>query len=237
VDSGLRSISVSVDSPEERHHDRLRGKGAWKQTHKGLRNLRRAREKKRKSRLTLRLNAVVTRHNYESLAALPDFAHDAGIDQLTLIPLDDPGGRLRLSKRNIQDYNERIAPALAERALAYGLIDSLAQAYPFGVRKAEVEYSKLGLYARGLYESQPCYAPWIHALITPRGRVYPCCMTRGMSNPLGDLTRASFRDIWAGAAYRAFRTAIHRPHLEYCHCCDDFPQENRFLHRLVTGGY
>jgi radical SAM protein with 4Fe4S-binding SPASM domain len=235
VDTGVRSISVSVDSPERRPHDLLRGKGAWKQTRKGLRNLQRARRKKKKTKLILRLNAVITRRNYESLAALPDFAHDVGIDRLTLIPLDDPGGRLRLNKRGIQDYNERIAPVLAEKALAHGLIDSPAQAYPFGVRKAETEYSKLGHYARGLYESQPCYAPWTHALITPRGRVYPCCMTRGMPRSLGDLAKASFRDIWTGAAYRAFRVAIHRPHLEYCHCCDDFLQENRFLHNLVTG--
>jgi radical SAM protein with 4Fe4S-binding SPASM domain len=233
--SGLRSISVSVDSPQPRYHDRLRGKGAWKETGKGLRNLLRA-SRKRRAKFTLRLNTVVTRRNYESLATLPDFAREAGFDRLTLIPLDDPSGRLRLSKQGIQDYNERIAPVLAEKALAYGLIDSPAQAYPFGVHKAEIEHSKLGHYARGLYESQPCYTPWSHALVTPRGRVYPCCMTRGLSEPLGDLTEASFHDIWAGAAYRAFRIASHRPQLEYCRCCDDFLDENRFLHSLVTGG-
>jgi radical SAM protein with 4Fe4S-binding SPASM domain len=234
VDSGLRGISVSVDSPEPRHHDRLRGKGAWKQTRKGLRNLQRA-MRKGKAKLTLRLNTVITRRNYESLAALPDFARDVGAVRLTLIPVDYPNASLYMSKRSIQDYNERIAPALAEKALAYGLIDFPAQAYPFGVRKAEIEYSKLEFYARGLYESQPCYAPWTHALVTPQGRVYPCCMTRGMPRPLGDLTRDGFRDIWAGEPYRAFRAASHRPDLEYCQRCDDFLAANRFLHGLVTG--
>jgi radical SAM protein with 4Fe4S-binding SPASM domain len=236
VDSGLRSISVSVDSPEPRHHDRLRGKGAWKQVCKGLRNLQRARERG-KAKLTLRINTVITQRNYASLANLPEFARDVGADRLTLIPVDvdDSRAHLRMNKRSIQEYNERIAPALAEKALAYGLIDSPVQAYPFGMCKVEIEHSKLGYYARGLYESQPCYAPWTHALITPQGQVYPCCMTRGMPRPLGDLARASFRDIWAGASYRAFRIAIHRPELEYCHRCDDFLKANRFLHSLITG--
>lgn len=237
VNSGLRSISVSVDSPQQCHHDRLRGKGAWKMTRKGLRNLQRARRKaqRRKVKLTLRLNSVITRRNYESLSGLPDFARDLGIDQITLIPLDDPGDHLRMSKYDIQNYNERIAPVLAGKALAYGLIGRPAEAYPFGVRKVDVEHSKQGHYALGLYEAQPCYAPWTHALITPRGRVYPCCMTRGLPVSLGDLTVDSFGDIWRGAAYRAFRDASRSPQLEYCRCCDDFLEENRFLHHLVAG--
>lgn len=233
VASGVKSISVSLDSPEARIHDRIRAKGAWKRTIKGLRHLRRAIHKA-KAKTKIRLNTVIMRTNYESLATLPELAHEVEADRLTLIPVDDPEGRLLLNKRRIQDYNERIAPVIASRGLEYGLLDSAREAYPFGTEKVEIEQSKMGRYALGLYDEQPCYAPWTHALITPSAQVYACCMTRGLPKPLGNLLQASFTEIWQGESYRAFRTRMHEQPLEICRCCDDFLDQNRYLHSLVA---
>jgi MoaA/NifB/PqqE/SkfB family radical SAM enzyme len=223
--SGAKSISVSIDSPEAKIHDRIRAKGAWK------RAIRKA-----KAKTKIRLNTVISRTNYESLIDLPDLAHEAGANALTLIPVDDPEGRLLLNKRRIRDYNEHIAPILASQGLEYGLLDSEREAYPFGTEKAEIEQSKKGWYALGLYDEQPCYAPWTHALITPSARIYACCMTRGMPKPLGNLLEAPFTDIWQGEAYRAFRARMHKQPLGICRHCDDFLDQNRYLHSLVTDG-
>jgi MoaA/NifB/PqqE/SkfB family radical SAM enzyme len=233
--SGVKNISVSLDSPEARIHDHIRGKGAWKRTVKGLRNLRRATRKAR-TKTKIRLNTVISRTNYESLAALPELAYELGANSLTLIPVDDPEGRLLLNKRRIRDYNERIASVIASQGLEYGLLDSEREAYPFGTEKAEIEQSKEGWYALGLYDEQPCYAPWTHALITPSARVYACCMTRGMPKPLGNLLQAPFTDIWQGETYRAFRARMHGPPLKICRHCDDFLDQNRYLHSLMADG-
>ena len=233
--SGVKSISVSIDSPEARIHDHIRAKGAWKRTIKGLRNLRRAIRKAR-AKIKIRLNTVISRINYESLTTLPELAHQVEANSLTLIPVDDPEGRLLLNKRRIRDYNERIAPIIASQGLDYGLLDSEGEAYPFGTEKVEFEQSKKGWYALGLYDEQPCYAPWTHALITPSARVYACCMTRGMPKPLGNLLEAPFTDIWQSETYRAFRARMHGAPLEICRHCDDFLDQNRYLHSLVTGG-
>ncbi len=235
VASGVKSVSVSLDSPEARIHDRIRTRGAWKRTVKGLHHLRRAIHKAR-AKTKIRLNTVIMRTNYESLAALPELAHEVGADRLTLIPVDDPTGGLLLNKRRIQDYNERIAPVIASRGLEYGLLDSEREAYPFGTEKAEIEQSKMGRYALGLYDTQPCYAPWTHTLITPNARVYACCMTRGLPRPLGNLLHTSFTEIWQGESYRAFRARMHEQPLEICRCCDDFLAQNRYLHALVADG-
>jgi radical SAM protein with 4Fe4S-binding SPASM domain len=232
VDSGLRGISVSMESPLRRVHDRIRGKGNWKRTIKGLRALRRAKEKRR-AKLRIRINTVVSRTNYEGLADLATFAREHGADRLTLIPVDDPDGRLLLNKARLRDYNARIGPRIATAGVAAGLFENPREAYPFGSARAKLAFSREGLYARGLYERQPCYAPWTHALVTPRGRVYACCMTRGEPQPLGDLRRATFQQIWEGATYRALRQAM-RDGLPYpiCHRCDDFLEANRFLHQV-----
>ncbi len=235
ADSGVRSISVSLDSPFRKVHDALRGDGAWKQTVRGVKYLRKAIDKQ-KVKVHLRCNTVVTRQNYQSLVDLADFAADLGYDCLTLIPVDDSTGTLRLNKGRLLEFNESIAPHLARQGLEHGLFEHVADAYPYGTTGSDLEYAKDGLYARGLYLSQPCYAPWTHALVTPRGRVYACCMTRTLPRPLGNLKRQAFSEIWASDRYRAFRQEIHRPTLQACQCCDDFLDANQALHALTKMG-
>ncbi len=233
VESGIRNVSISLDGATPAAHDRLRGKGNWKQTIRGIRNLRRAAKHARR-KVHIRINAVITRRNYRELAQLPEIAFHAGADRLTLIPVDDPTGALRLNKRRILEYNEEIAPYLAHQALAYGMIEEVAYAYPFGREKGDWELSKGGLYARGLYESQPCYMPWIHAMIDPVGKVYPCCTMRG-APALGNLVKAgSFGRVWEGRAFGALRQGLASGQCSaFCHTCDDFLEENLFLHGIA----
>lgn len=235
VESGIHNVSVSIDGATPAAHDAIRGKRTWKHTIRGIHNLRRAAKHARR-KIHIRINTVITRYNYQVIAGLPEIAYHAGADRLTLIPVDDSTGRLRLNKRRIRKYNEEVAPRLAEKALAYGMIERVNEAYPFGQEKADLEFSKMGLYAQGLYGRQPCYMPWIHAMIGPEGEVYPCCMMHGMQ-PLGNLiTEGSFQAVWKGVAFNGFRRQMlaqdQRP--APCHACDDFSHENRFMHKVVT---
>jgi radical SAM protein with 4Fe4S-binding SPASM domain len=233
VESGIRNVSISLDGATPAVHDAIRGKGNWKRTLRGIRNLRRAAKHARR-KPHIRINTVITRSNYRDVVGLPEIAYQAGADRLTLIPVDDPGGRVRLNKRRIREFNEEVAPFLADRALAYGMIEVVGQAYPFGREKPDLESSKAGLYARGLYGLQSCYMPWVHAMIDPKGHVYPCCTMRS-GRPLGNLIKeGSFRNVWEGTAFRRFRgtQAEGRPPAS-CHTCDDFLEENRLLHHLA----
>lgn len=220
--AGLSNVNISLDSPVRQLHDRVRGvKGAWKKTVRGTTYLQRYLKKG-----GLRINTVVGRRNYASLAPMPDFAADLGAAFLNLIPLDDHTGEMqRLHKEQIQRYNQEIAPQLAERGLVLGVLRQEQDAYPFGVGKTAVRHSKNGLYAQGYYERRPCLAPWTHTLIDHLGRVTVCCMLRD-GPTLGDLRQQSFTDIWQGAAYTALR-AQAQPLFRACHRCDDFLQENR----------
>lgn len=229
VEAGLYGVNISLDSPNPRLHDRMRGvKGAWKRAVKGLRYLRR-RLKKQK----LRINTVVGRINYTSLTDLPDLAAELGADAWNLIPLDHHPGLLPgLSKRQIQIYNEQIAPVIARKALARGLIQDVRQAYPFGLSPREIKLSRQGFYAHNYYEHFPCFAPWTHALINHEGQVSVCCMLR--EGPImGDLRGQSFTEIWAGLAYARLRTVHSRPLFPACRRCDDFLEQNRQLAEII----
>lgn len=235
AESGLHNLSISLDGATPGTHDALRGKGNWKRTICGIHNLRRA-VKQAHRKLHIRVNFVITRRNYQDLARLPEIAHQAGADRLTLIPVDDPDGRFRLNKKRIRVYNQEVAPLLAHKALAYGMMGRVEEAYPFGWEKAEAEISKTGQYALGLYESQPCYMPWIHAMIDPQGKVYPCCMLR-TTRRLGKLLKTGgFQGVWEGSVFHDFRHRMLDPGSRpiACHACDDFLEENRFLHTLIA---
>lgn len=231
ADAGLHAANISLDSPDPRLHDRIRGvKGAWKRTLKGFRALRRELKKGK-----LRINSVVGRLNYASLVDLPALAAELGADSLNLIPLDEHTGDLpRLSKRQISDYNERIAPVVAEKALALGLIQEARQVYPFGLTSQEARLSKQGLYAQGYYDHHPCFAPWTHTLIDHMGRVSICCMLRE-APIMGDLRQQSFSEIWAGANYADLRALAGEalPLFATCRRCDDFLTQNRQLEEIL----
>jgi MoaA/NifB/PqqE/SkfB family radical SAM enzyme len=232
--AGLRGVNLSLDSPDRKIHDHVRGeRGAWKKTVRAVEHFRRA---ARKGKLAVRLNTVVNRHNYASLAPLPDLAHSLGVDALNLIPVDDHCDEaLSLRRRDIADYNQRIAPALAARALELGLMTRPAQAYPFGLSPAQTARARRGHYALGWYDRHPCFAPWTHSLIDFNGLVYVCCMTREQIPPIGDLKTASFTEVWNGPGYAAIRRLMHPPALAPCRRCDDFLDENRGLLEIYEG--
>lgn len=233
VRSGLRNVSVSLDSPNRKIHDRVRGEvGAWKKTTRAIEHFHRFAHK---GKLAIQINTVVSRSNYASLLELPDLAHALGADCINLIPVDDHcGEHLSLRKRDIAAYNTHIAPQLAERALALGLIEHEAQVYPFGRTRDQISRARHGQYALGWYDRHPCFAPWTHSLIDFNGLVYVCCMTREQIQPLGDLKHSSFTNIWTGPAYDAIRTQMHPPQLSPCRRCDDFLDHNRKLLEIYT---
>ncbi|MBA3530377.1 MAG: radical SAM protein [Ardenticatenales bacterium] len=234
VESGLRAVNISLDSPERRTHDKVRGeRGAWKKTVRAIEFFYRAAHK---GKVVVRLNTVVSRLNYASLAALPDLAHQLGAASLNLIPVDDHcGEHLSLRRRDIATYNETIAPQIAERALALGLMNHESQAYPFGRTSEETACARRGQYALGWYDRHPCFAPWTHSLIDFNGQVFICCMTRDQIPPLGDLKTSSFTEIWTGNNYAGIRDLMHPPALAPCRRCDDFLDENRTLLQIFDG--
>lgn len=233
VESGLRSVNVSIDSPTRKIHDRIRGvDGAWKKACRAVGYFRRYAHK---GKLAIRINVVVSRSNYTSLAVLPDFAKELGADFINLIPVDGHCSQSLLLHRNqIQEFNAHIAPQIAARGLALGLIQDKSQAYPFGRSSPALKRARKGEYALGWYDRHPCFAPWTHSLIDFNGRVYPCCMTRGRMEPVGDVSQESFSQIWTGRAYQTIREQMLPPALPACRRCDDFLHENRQLLEMLV---
>ncbi|MDY6782329.1 MAG: radical SAM protein [Cyanobacteriota bacterium] len=227
--AGLRKVNISIDSPYPDIHDKIRGiPGAWTKATAGFQYLRPWLKSGR-----MQINTVVHQLNYLSLIDLPDFAVSLGADRINLIPMDEHTPDFqRLTLEQIQDYNQRIAPVIAEKGVKFGLIDNPKKAYIFGETAAEIEQSLTGRYAHSYYDSHLCFAPWTHALIDHIGQVSVCCMLPN-SPIIGDLRSSSFTEIWNGEAYQALRNPTYLPLFETCRNCDMFLENNRRLEELV----
>lgn len=229
IDAGLRRVSVSIDAPEPALHDRIRSvEGAFAATVAGVRELARA-----GAALPISVNSVVGDLNYEMMPALADLAADLGAASLKLISLKEVEGGLKsMTPGQIADYNARIAPQVAERALARGLFANPNQAYPFGLVTGESTPAKKR--PRALYDTLRCFAPFTHALVEHDGIVKACCMLR-QEPVLGDLKQNSFTEIWRGDAFRALRRAAPLPLHPRCRFCRDFVKENQKIAKMLSG--
>jgi MoaA/NifB/PqqE/SkfB family radical SAM enzyme len=177
ITAGLRGVNVSIDSPIRKVHEKVRGVGgSFKSTIKAVTLFHKYAHK---GKITIRINTVVSRDNYPSLATLPELAHKLGAESINLIPVDDHcGEHLSMRKKDIAQFNKEIAPYIEKRAQDLGVNITDENAYPFGKDPSDIRKGHAGRYAFGYYSKYPCFAPWTHSLIDFNGLVYACCMTR-----------------------------------------------------------
>jgi radical SAM protein with 4Fe4S-binding SPASM domain len=66
-----------------------------------------------------------------------------------------------------------------------------------------------------------CLRLWMNPVITWDGKVIPCCFDKNADHIMGDLNELSFREIWHGEKFRAFRGAVltNRKSIEICCNC------------------
>ncbi len=68
-----------------------------------------------------------------------------------------------------------------------------------------------------------CWKLWHSCVITWDGAVVPCCFDKDATHQLGDLKEMSFKQLWQGGKYHAFRTALlkSRGEIDICKNCTE----------------
>ncbi len=68
-----------------------------------------------------------------------------------------------------------------------------------------------------------CWKMWQSCVMTWDGRVVPCCFDKDATHEMGNLSHQSFRDIWWGESYQAFRSALlrSRQEIDICKNCSE----------------
>lgn len=230
VGLGVNSVSVSLDGPTARVHDAIRGRpGAFKRSVKTIRWLVRDAERSG-ARLKVRINFVLQRDNYRRFPDMVRLAAELGAVDLDPMPVDGDDPALRLGRRALEELEREIAPQVRALRAELGFRLDEGRTLPCGAGSRAARYAKLGLYARGYYETHPCYAPWVHTFVAWNGDLFLCCMTTGVIEPLGNVRATPLRAALRGERYQAVRRAfLAGQRLSHCHRCDLFLAGNARL--------
>jgi MoaA/NifB/PqqE/SkfB family radical SAM enzyme len=224
VDQRVHTVTVSLDGPDSRTHDRIRGvKGAFKAAMNGIALVRDRRARKGRGP-KLAVNTVVNRKTMDLMGEMYRFLLAEGIDAWRILPLDTEIAGLRPTRDQWDALFERVAewtPLLSRLPLDWTSERS-------GTR------AEGGKYAGVFYGSRICYAPWFNVFVDADGKIYPCCTGKGEMTPYANLTDHTLPEALASGGRKviAYSMASGHPY-PICDCCDDFLEENQAFHSLI----
>ncbi|HVB15266.1 MAG TPA: radical SAM protein [Stellaceae bacterium] len=210
IDSGLDELRVSLDAAEPAAFKLVRGRDMF---HRIVRNLRAFRALQRSLQAeTPRVSLWLTGLK-ETVGQLCDFvrlAHEIDVPEVYL--------------QRLVYFPEGQGLARPESALFSGGDDEEGRL--IGAAEALAKELGIAFNASGMTDptaslkpgesAQPwslCRRPWSLMYVTAQGRALPCCIApfslRGYDSfTLGDATQQTLREIWNGAKYQEFRSAL-----------------------------
>lgn len=227
----LSSMEISIDASTAETYERIRLGSRWNQLRKNLERLNRYRDRSApEQRLHLTLCFVMMRSNIDELPGFIDFAAEMGADKVHahhVIPVNEEGRADSLWGDEAR--SDRYRAGALKRGRALGIEVEVPE--PFGPNgapdpSAAQEHPTDGSMhisdGMGASVSAPqapvavqsggcvsCHMPTLTVFLCYDGRVYPCCHPYAqVEEPMGDLSKQSFDDIWNGRAYRNLRVGL-----------------------------
>jgi MoaA/NifB/PqqE/SkfB family radical SAM enzyme len=210
IETGLDELRVSLDAADAKSFHMVRGRNYFDRI---VRNIREFSEYQHATgavspRVSLWLTGL--KETIEQLPAFVRLASTMGVREVHLQRLvyDEAGYGLARPESSLFEKLHTTESRAIEEAAA------LARA--LGIELDASGATEPGLSLKRQGETQPwsaCRRPWSLMYFTAHGRALPCCMApfsaRGYdSYTLGDATQQTLREIWNGAAYREFRSAL-----------------------------
>lgn len=216
VESGLDSLVLSIDGPEE-IHDSTRGvEGTFARARAGAMAILKARRRGRYSRPRLRLNCTINSRNFDNLGAMVGVAEDFGAESLVLSHLwfwDSEiverhnrafGDFCPVVPQNTDEI-DRMRPDVIAREIekikkrrSELMVKLLPDLSAEEIRRYYGESTRP-------VKRFACKAVWLTGLVMPDGEIIPC-----LDYSYGNLNDRSFEAIWNGNRAREFRRRVRR---------------------------
>ena len=216
VETGLDSLVISIDGPEE-IHDATRGvEGTFARAREGARAVAAARRGGTHGRPRLRINCTITSRNFGILHEMPNIAEDFGAESIVF-------SHLWFWDREIVERHNRLhgdfCPVVEQNTGEYDLIDPEVIAREV----AKIRAAKTRLLVKFLPDLDPggirryyressrpvgrsrCRAVWLTGFVMPGGDLIPC-----LDYSYGNIIRRPFGEVWNGERAREFRRRVRR---------------------------
>jgi MoaA/NifB/PqqE/SkfB family radical SAM enzyme len=241
VKEELTRIQFSIDGPDSKTHDYLRGVvGTFKSAISAISNITKMKRELDKRFPVLSINMVINAKNCDKITRMIDLASKIGVEEITLTPM-------------------RIVPEDADKIKKCNLIMSESQIRNFYIHTEEALKlsEKMGiklscLITRGKemitkptddiikeefsnnFLSAPCYEPWLDMSIGPLGYVGPCVTSSTWGNKNLSVEKMSLKEIWLSREFEEIRKKrLNRIPLPQCSDCTVTEMRKRMREELI----
>jgi len=208
---GWDNLIFSIDGPDAKTHDRLRGvKGAFNKALKNIKLFNKIKKDLKTDKPTIETTTVLCNKNYNSVLDIIRLAGSLEIKHLTFEPvcINNPGvTKLKLSEDQRVYFIEQIIPKALELEKKLGIQTNLPSLIK--VKYIEKAGDMKGVILENnskqhTFCNAPCFEPWIWPKIEANGEVWPCSTTPLKEN----IKKKSFSEIWYGNTFNNFRKNI-----------------------------
>ena len=193
VRSGLDRLIISIDGTTQETYESYRKTGQLSRVIAGAKNVIKWKKKLGKHRPYVVFQFLVVKPNEHQIPEIMHLARELDVDEV------------KLKTAQVYDYRN-----------GNHLIPTLEK------------YSRYRKGPGGTYElkqklQNQCWKMWHSAVITWDGKVVPCCFDKDAVHKMGDLKLKTFKEIWHGEDYKAFRTLVlhSRKSVDICTNCTE----------------
>jgi radical SAM protein with 4Fe4S-binding SPASM domain len=180
--SGIKTVSISIDSHVPEHHDDFRGvKGSWQKAVNAIRALR-------ENGLLVQVNTTLTQQNYDEIDDIMSLAEKLGVENFHLFFLVPTGRGKKIADVTPVMYEEMIKNTFAKTARHR--LNVKPSCAPQFMRIAKDMNLDMRQWVRG------CMAGLYYCRVYPNGEVTPCPY---LPIKLGNIREKSFKEIWFNA--------------------------------------
>ena len=193
VESGLDRLIISIDGTTQETYEAYRKAGKLSNVIQGTKNILKWKKELKSKKPEVIFQFLVVKPNEHQIPELYKLAKELGVD------------KVKLKTAQIYDFEN-----------GNPLIPSIGR------------YSRYAQQPDGTYKiknllKNECWKLWHSCVITWDGIVVPCCFDKDAEHIMGDLKEGSFKEIWSGSAYNAFRKQLlkGRDQIDICTNCTE----------------
>jgi radical SAM protein with 4Fe4S-binding SPASM domain len=234
IQSGIRGMAFSIDSPIEAVHDEIRGqKGGWAKTIRGIKLMQRMQSAHLASTGNkgpgIMVICVVSRHNFRQLDQMAELVRDLGVGRLRLVYAatvdDDVAANLASESADAKSNTHRFGLPTEDLHIDEEDMNLLMEQLGLLACKCNNYNINLDLAINAANIRRPCPILWQMTFVDKFGNVYPCPMMT--DTKLGNIRHQSLDEIWNSDEYNKLRHLLDRRNkgevdLEICESCCTF---------------
>jgi MoaA/NifB/PqqE/SkfB family radical SAM enzyme len=235
VKIGWDQVQLSIDAPDKKDNDYLRGVGSFEGVVRACKFLRKARKEKNSDKPYIGFNVILNRLNYDKFDEMIKLAKYVGAELVYIEPLY-PGytsERLDLNESEVKIFKKQIKKVkkIARDLKIDTNIETFLETKLISKSSFEKTILKEVENLKNGFLSAPCFRPWYLMGIKASGFA-GCCSTF----EIGEfINRKSLKEVWFGKTFNKLRKEmIEKKIPSYCSKCSVVVlTENRELRKML----